>query len=161
MGLLRISLSPTADPNQKLDISGILKTNAMFGSAPEHNATPNTTHEQMLQWISQWKPDVVVRSTLWLMDNRVLPQGWLAGFLYTYGTLRSRSTFLCGNINLVGWWYYFPAAMLFKTPLATLIVLAAALVAAIAWHLRSIAKWKIGGRCAWSWSRRFFIWPWR
>jgi hypothetical protein len=131
----------SADPNQKLDISGILKTNAMFGSALEHNATPNTTHEQMLQWISQWKPDVVVRSTLWLMDNRVLPQGWLAGFLYTYGTSRSRSTFLCGNINLVGWWYYFPAAMLFKTPLATLIALAAALVAAIAWHLRSIAKW--------------------
>ncbi len=55
-----------------------------------------------------------------LESHRVLPQPWLFGFLYTYATTIVRSTFLMGETSIIGWWYYFPLAMLFKTPIATL-----------------------------------------
>ena len=71
-------------------------------------------------------PSGTVRAILWMMDSHVLPQGWLFGFLYTYATTLTRGSFLMGQYSNTGWWYYFPLAVLFKTPLATL---AAALLA--------------------------------
>jgi hypothetical protein len=68
-----------------------------------------------------------VRIALWGLDHRVLPEGWLFGFLYTYATTRVRPAFLLGETSMTGWWYYFPLALLFKTPIATLIAAAAAL----------------------------------
>jgi hypothetical protein len=53
---------------------------------------------------------------------KLLPQAWTFGFLYTYATTQIRSTYLLGRTDSIsGWCYYFPLAMLFKTPLATLI----------------------------------------
>jgi len=60
---------------------------------------------------------------LWLQKHHVLPEGWLFGFLYTYATTLIRSTYLLGHVALVGTWTYFPLAMLFKTPTATLFAL--------------------------------------
>jgi hypothetical protein len=62
----------------------------------------------------------------WMNERRLLPQGWLFGFLYTYATTRTRSAFLMGHTSLIGFWNYFPLAMLFKTPLATLLAMFAA-----------------------------------
>jgi hypothetical protein len=59
--------------------------------------------------------------------NHLVPEAWQTGFMYTAATSLSRPTFLCGKTDVVGWWYYFPLAMLFKTPLATLIALLLAL----------------------------------
>jgi hypothetical protein len=70
----------------------------------------------------------VVKSTVWMMDHRVLPQGWLFGFLKTYASTLVRPGFLLGVRRSTGWWYYFPLAILFKTPLATLVAAVLAIV---------------------------------
>jgi hypothetical protein len=86
----------------------------------------NASLHQLNDWVQQWKPDFVVREGKVLNNYHLLPQAWLYGFIYTYGTSMARRAFLCGEIRIQGWWYYFPLAMLFKTPLATLISLASA-----------------------------------
>jgi hypothetical protein len=68
-----------------------------------------------------------------LFANRhgLLPQPYLAGFLFTYANSLARQAFLFGQRSVVGWWYYFPAAMLVKTPLSTMLAAAIAAFAII------------------------------
>jgi hypothetical protein len=61
-----------------------------------------------------------VKVDLWMQAHHVFPEGWLFGFLYTYATTLLRSTYLLGNVAIKGRWIYFPLAMVFKTPAATL-----------------------------------------
>src|SRR5207302_1121882 len=65
-----------------------------------------------------------VRFVLWLDDHQVLPDAWLYGLLYTYNAALRRHAYLMGMHSVSGWWYYFPLAMLFKTPLAVLAAMA-------------------------------------
>ncbi|HEX3358203.1 MAG TPA: phospholipid carrier-dependent glycosyltransferase [Tepidisphaeraceae bacterium] len=65
-----------------------------------------------------------VRLLVWVDDHHLLPEAWTNGFLFTYQSTLQRGTYLLGNISDVGKWYYFPCAMLFKTPLAVLILVA-------------------------------------
>jgi hypothetical protein len=94
------------------------------------------TLSQTRQWVSQWHPSITVRFVKSWNRLHLLPQSWLYGFLYTYATSLARRSFLCGQIRVDGWWYYFPLAMIFKTPLATLVGLA---LAALVW-LRRIGR---------------------
>lgn len=80
------------------------------------------------QEIEQHTPARIVRVILFANEHELLPQGWLAGFLYTYATTLVRSTYLNGVVQQLGWWYFFPLAMLYKTPLASLIAAGAALL---------------------------------
>ncbi|MGD1276061.1 MAG: hypothetical protein ABR964_02410 [Tepidisphaeraceae bacterium] len=96
-----------------------------------HGLPRNYTPAQLAQWRPSWQPSVVARTVLWTYDHRLLPEGWLFGFLYTYETSLFRDAFLCGMYSQRGWWYYFPAAFVFKTPMATL----AGLVLAAGWWL--------------------------
>lgn len=92
---------------------------------------------------SAWKREVFSRSRIvWLMNGidrwRLLPQAWTCGFLYTYATTMGRYSFLMGEYSTRGWWYYFPLAMLFKTPTATLaaVLLGVPLVGLMEWARR-------------------------
>jgi hypothetical protein len=67
----------------------------------------------------------------WMDQHQLLPQAWSHGFLFTYHTSKSRVSYLLGNVSNFGWWYYFPLALLFKTPLATLALWLASAIAAI------------------------------
>jgi hypothetical protein len=62
-----------------------------------------------------------VRALLWMDDHHLLPTAWLFGLLDTYRMSLYRSSFLLGEYSGTGWWYYFPLAMLFKTPMAALV----------------------------------------
>jgi 4-amino-4-deoxy-L-arabinose transferase-like glycosyltransferase len=75
------------------------------------------------------------------LGRRLLPYPYLYGFLYTYQSSLVRSGFLLGEHRVDGWWYYFPLAMLFKTPLATLLSIATALVALILLRSRAADPW--------------------
>lgn len=99
---------------------------------------------QVQQWVNEWKPSPIVRAVKTANRSHLLPQAWLFGFLYTYGTALARRTFLCGDIGVAGWWYYFPAAMAFKTPLATLAGLG---LVTVAWFVR--VRRKIPSRDLW------------
>ena len=56
----------------------------------------------------------------WIVRAHLLPEAYMHGLLYQMDTTRDRMEFLCGQYSLEGWWYYFPLAMLFKTPLVTI-----------------------------------------
>jgi hypothetical protein len=95
--------------------------------------------------IDAWQPSGMARAILFLTDLQGLPQAWLDGLLYTYQSALLRKTFLLGQYSETGWWYYFPFAMLVKTPLATLsaVVLAVG-VLVVVWRRvgwRSMVGW--------------------
>jgi 4-amino-4-deoxy-L-arabinose transferase-like glycosyltransferase len=69
----------------------------------------------------------VPRAMLWINEHRLLPEAWTAGFLQTYASTMRRPAFLNGQRSWTGWWYYFPLAFLYKTPIATLATLVIAL----------------------------------
>jgi hypothetical protein len=87
--------------------------------------------EDFTRWVNEWNPSLTVRTINWANDHRILPQGYLAPFLFNYAGTQIRSAYLLGSTNKHGWWYYFPLAMLFKTPLATLVAIAIALPVSI------------------------------
>jgi hypothetical protein len=101
--------------------------------------------------VEQWPASFVVRGVLWAQQRRLMPQAWLYGFLMTYQSTLTRPAYVLGETRLTGWWYYFPLAMLFKTPLATIV--AALLAAAIGIHLylKRRAKPQAAGGGWWDW----------
>lgn len=78
-------------------------------------------HEFTIEQLEAYPLPLTVRAAMWLDDHKLLPDGWLYGFLYTYAASLQRHAFLLGEHSLTGWWYYFPLAMLFKTPIAVLV----------------------------------------
>jgi hypothetical protein len=104
------------------------------------------TNDQLEKWVNQWRPDATYRAVLFADKHELLPEAWLYGFLYTYGSAMARHAFLCGELRSGGWWYYFPLAMAFKTPLATLAGIGLAGIYAI-WMLRR-GSWDAWNLCA-------------
>jgi hypothetical protein len=72
-------------------------------------------------------PGHFVRTLRWAESRRLLPQAYLAGMLFTYQSALLRPAFLHGGFSARGWWYYFPLAMLVKTPMATIVAVIGAL----------------------------------
>ena len=52
------------------------------------------------------RPKLIVRAVEFANEHRLLPQAWLHGLLYTYGTTLIRSSFLMGKYSLTRWWYF-------------------------------------------------------
>jgi 4-amino-4-deoxy-L-arabinose transferase-like glycosyltransferase len=73
-------------------------------------------------------PGAFVQAILLAERHRLLPQAWLYGLLFTYQSALVRDSFLLGRYSMTGWWYYFPLAMLFKTPVATILAVIGALI---------------------------------
>ncbi len=122
----RFAPAPDSDELSQLDQPTAIY--ASYQSMAEHGATVDTSREEAQKWIAQWQPGPVVRITQWLHDHRLFPETYLRGFLYIAGDTQLRQTFLLGKLRMTGWWYYFPLVIAFKTPLSTLIALAAATI---------------------------------
>jgi hypothetical protein len=138
---------PTGDPHEQFDFHSANYNCGIGEMLLRQNPVPlYPTNATIHQWVGkEWKPSIIVRALNAASRNHLFPQAWLFGFLYTYGTSLARRTFLCGEIGVAGWWYYFPAAMAFKTPLATLAGLG---LAAAIWLWK--ARWKNLNRDAWA-----------
>ena len=80
-----------------------------------------------------WEHSRTVRVAMLFKKHRLLPEAWIGGFLSTYSAAIVRPAFLMGKIYETGCWYYFPLAMLFKMPVATLL----AMVAGVIWGMTS------------------------
>ena len=119
-------------PNTVSDFQDVLQLTAKYQGIRDHHASWDVSIDQIEQWAAQWRPGRFVRTVLWINQHHLLPNAWLVGLLYTYGSTMYRGTFLCGQLSLMGWWYYFPLAFVFKTPLATLMGLALALCVGLA-----------------------------
>lgn len=60
--------------------------------------------------------------------HRLVPETVLFGFVANFGDAGNHRGFLCGHSKQGGWWYYFPFAILVKTPIPTLAALLLGLV---------------------------------
>jgi 4-amino-4-deoxy-L-arabinose transferase-like glycosyltransferase len=90
----------------------------------ENQGRPQPASSELLQEgverVKKGDVDTNVLRALDFESTRLLPEGWIYGFTWTYISTMTRKTFLMGSYRISGWWYYFPLAMLFKTPTATL-----------------------------------------
>jgi hypothetical protein len=84
------------------------------------------------------------RAALFANEHGLLPQAFIAGFLFTYSQALVRWAYLCGQISPVGWWWYFPFAILVKTPITTL--LAAVIAGLIATRAFFAGRFRDGNR---------------
>ncbi len=75
-----------------------------------------------------------------VLGNRLFPESYVYGFLYVTRFMQ-RLVFLLGEVSESGFWTYFPVAFAVKTPLPTLILLAAAIGLWIHKHRLSSAEW--------------------
>ena len=112
---------PTREPNVLLNTQNIIEflaTNELKEQHPDRELTKED--------FQQWRPGAFSRGVLFMERNRLLPQAWLNGLLYTQQSAVLRKTFLLGEFSMTGWWYYFPVAMGFKSPIALLLAAGAA-----------------------------------
>jgi len=63
----------------------------------------------------------------WIDEHHLLPNVYTQGFLLGQAAAQDRTAYLLGQISYTGWWYYFPVAVLVKTPVALLILFFAGL----------------------------------
>ena len=118
----RFRYGPSTDPHQIFDFSEMWWIAAKHEAFAFYNAF-NLSGTQLQQWYIHWRPGVVYRLALWIGNHHLLPQSWVEGFLFTWGTAPGRDAFLLGTNAMSGRWYYFPIVIAVKTPLATLVAL--------------------------------------
>lgn len=114
-GCYRFRAQPSPDASAHMDSKAEARrciSTEMILDHPGHQPTP--------QEIDAGTPPLPVRLALFAEQHHLLPEAWTNGFILTYTNTRMRSAYLLGDVYVLGWWYYFPLAMLFKTPLATL-----------------------------------------
>jgi hypothetical protein len=128
----RFRYGPSTDRSQLFDFDQLLRIAAKHEAFDFYNVF-SLPAEQFRQWTDHWKPGVIFRLLFWIGKHRLLPQTWVDGFLFTYGTAPGRAGFLLGESYMNGRWYYFPVAMAVKTPLATLV---AFVIASVYWLCR-------------------------
>ena len=107
--------APTPDPSIEFNILG-LKGVVAEREIQARNGNFRPTPAEL----SAWKPGPMVAAALFANDHKLLPQTFLAGLLYTHASTQVRDSYLMGQFSATGWWYYFPVAMVIKTPLPTL-----------------------------------------
>ena len=99
-----------------------------------------TDHERQTQ-PGRAEPGWAVRAATAAERYHLLPEPFVAGFLFTYGESLVRPSYLLGEVSYTGWWYYFPLVMLMKTPVATLAAAAGTAGLAIAWRRGMTGRW--------------------
>jgi 4-amino-4-deoxy-L-arabinose transferase-like glycosyltransferase len=100
-------------------------------------AAASKTHDPTPIEIANWKPSLLMRSINFADHYHLLPQAMLGGLLYQHACLQLWPSYLLGRLYGIGRWYYYPLAMLFKTPLATLLLFAGAALIAFRFVLKS------------------------
>src|SRR5262249_33433086 len=69
----------------------------------------------------------------WILDHHLLPEALVHGVLDQISKTRERDAFFCGEYSDTGWPWYFPAAMVFKTPVTTQLIVLVSLTVALYW----------------------------
>jgi hypothetical protein len=83
----------------------------------------------------------VVPVVLWLSHHHILPNAYCMGFIFMHASSQSRNAYLLGEVRNTGWWYYFPLAMLFKTPTASIVAVLGAAAAMLTLPALRLRRW--------------------
>ncbi len=70
--------------------------------------------------------DFIARLAIRAADCHLVPRSWAGGLAIQRGYSTSWPAYLLGMRSNRGWWWYFPLAWLFKTPVATIAIVALA-----------------------------------
>jgi hypothetical protein len=70
------------------------------------------------------EPRALMQAVRILRDNRMLPESYLYGLALIHQRTRDRASYALGRFSRDGWWWYFPFALLVKTPVAALLLYA-------------------------------------
>lgn len=137
----RYSITP--DPNLDMYMDILVRAAVTSRLMVEHPEIDKPSEEAVIEGMKH--PPLIARAVVWLDDLEVFPEAWLAGFLDTYATTIRRWAFLMGDRRDTGWWYYFPLAWLFKSPLATIGAVVVSAVLALRMRLvkriRHLDRW--------------------
>jgi hypothetical protein len=109
-------LRPAAAKSSQLDMPAIRVAAITKEAGSALNPPRLPTPAEM----SAWKPGMIVRFVDVANEHHWLPQAWLGGLLFQHACMQAWPSFLMGRRYETGAWYYFPMAVLFKTPSATL-----------------------------------------
>lgn len=136
---LRFAPSPT-DPSVRLNLANEVN---LTGARVHYLRTgvPATSDQ-----LGTLPLPLAVRCVAAIDRHRLMPHAWNYGFVYMHRHSLMRHTFLLGQYSETGWWYYFPLAMLFKTPTATLLAAVGAAAVLLPFSRRSnrrIINWPI------------------
>ncbi|HMB95082.1 MAG TPA: hypothetical protein VKK61_03505, partial [Tepidisphaeraceae bacterium] len=118
---------PIPNSQQLLDASAPVRREALAALTMRLPFGESITDEM----IRAEPPNALVGLLLWAESKHLLPQAWLNGLLSMHSLSLVRSTFLLGTVRPTGTWYYFPLAILFKTPTATLAAMAIAIASVL------------------------------
>jgi tetratricopeptide (TPR) repeat protein len=114
---------PASSSGEPIDTKNIL-VDASFSRIAfdeSHSGIQQPTIDQAAKNISD---DWSTRLTSIALRYQLLPEAWLNGLLFVNEWAKDRPAYLYGQHSTTGWWYYFPLAVVFKAPLATLLVTA-------------------------------------
>ena len=103
--------------------------------------SPDPAASALLDWGLVTPPPGMVRSAAaFLREHRLLPEGYLFGFLQVFRLSAERPAFLLGEVSATGWWYYFPVTFLLKTPLPLLALTGLGLASSVRRVLRGATE---------------------
>jgi tetratricopeptide (TPR) repeat protein len=85
-------------------------------------------------WLFQPLPSPTASQPVidWIDAHHLLPNAFSQGLSISLASSRTQAAYLVGEYSSTGWWYYFPLAFLFKTPVSVLLLLAAGFYACVA-----------------------------
>jgi hypothetical protein len=127
----RLRYSATPDGRASIDVGQIVRIEALrafYANDPDRRPSEEE--------LAAWDPGRTARALLFARDHRLLPEAFLAGLLFTGRTALGEWTYVLGEKSFGAPWYYFPVAILVKTPLATLVGVGAG-VLFLVWKARS------------------------
>jgi hypothetical protein len=112
------------------------------------------------EWMPSWsdmlgKPGFIRESVGWAREKKLLPEGYLFGFLYTFQHSQLRRAFLLGEYSITGWTKFFPFCELMKSPSGVFVVFGTA-----AWMLASRFRSIEKGRWRWLIQGFYKTTPW-
>ena len=79
----------------------------------------------------QPRTDLIAGIVRWAAAWHLLPDAYLYGLAWTLESTGDRSAYFCGETSSRGWRWYFPLALAIKTPVATLVLFIAGIIALI------------------------------
>lgn len=116
---------------------------------------PGESATYAMDWtLALERPNLSSKVVDWVRRSHLLPESYVYGQAYVLHQAQARSAFLNGEYRTTGWWWFFPFAMLIKTPLAIFALLALALAAVVQrWRQTAIAingpPWSQIGQSLW------------
>jgi 4-amino-4-deoxy-L-arabinose transferase-like glycosyltransferase len=100
---------------------------------PSHDLLLVRENTQFLQSVR-----TIARVADWLDKHKLVPDAYAQSFILSQVKAQHRTGYLAGRSSRTGWWYYFPAAFLVKTPLTILLLL----FCGLALLIQEPAQWK-------------------